>query len=85
MPCSAVIPTMSGVATPDPGLASFKRNIRFDDNVFIEEVVADAPFKDYSYAIKEIRTKASRPVIRDLNTMYAKNLMSSSRCAFPCY
>eukprot|EP00972_Heterocapsa_arctica_P046277 6826821-Heterocapsa_arctica.AAC.1 len=32
MPCNNIIPTVSGVATPDPGLTPFKRNIRFDDN-----------------------------------------------------
>eukprot|EP00972_Heterocapsa_arctica_P091143 13448784-Heterocapsa_arctica.AAC.1 len=77
-----MIPTVSEVATPDPGPAPFRRKPRFGDNVFIEEVVTNTPFKDYSYAIKKIRTKAPRPVIRDPNTMYAKDLMSRAVARF---
>eukprot|EP00972_Heterocapsa_arctica_P070545 10421343-Heterocapsa_arctica.AAC.1 len=82
MPCYAIIPTVSGVATPDPGLTPCKRKVRFDDNVSIEEVVTDTPFKDYSYAIKTMRTKAPRPVILDPNTMYARDLMSRAVARF---
>eukprot|EP00972_Heterocapsa_arctica_P114431 16442434-Heterocapsa_arctica.AAC.1 len=57
MPCSTMIPTVSEVATPDPGPAPFRRKPRFDDNVFIEEVVTNTPFKDYSYAIKNIKLR----------------------------
>eukprot|EP00972_Heterocapsa_arctica_P060589 8937825-Heterocapsa_arctica.AAC.1 len=73
---------MSGAAMPDPGLAPFKRKICFNDTVFIEEVVTNTPFKDYSHAIKKIRTKTPRPVIRDPNTMYAKDLMSRAVARF---
>eukprot|EP00972_Heterocapsa_arctica_P078767 11614798-Heterocapsa_arctica.AAC.1 len=60
---------MSGAAMPDPGLAPFKRKVRFNDN-------------DYSYALKKIRAKAPRPVVRDPNPMYAKDLMSQAVARF---
>eukprot|EP00972_Heterocapsa_arctica_P063696 9399565-Heterocapsa_arctica.AAC.1 len=71
MPCSTITPTKS-----------YKRKIRFDDIVFIDEVVIDTPLVDYRYASKEIRKRAPRPVIRDPNTMYAKDLMSQAVARF---
>eukprot|EP00972_Heterocapsa_arctica_P018322 2705616-Heterocapsa_arctica.AAC.1 len=75
MPCNVVINMLAGTS-------SLRRKPRFDDNVFIEEVVVDILFKAYSYAIKKIRTKALRPVIRDPNTMYARDLMSRAVARF---
>eukprot|EP00972_Heterocapsa_arctica_P022121 3254970-Heterocapsa_arctica.AAC.1 len=39
----------------------FRRKPRFDDNVFIEEVVVDTIVKDYRYAISRERKKPLRP------------------------
>eukprot|EP00972_Heterocapsa_arctica_P052913 7788741-Heterocapsa_arctica.AAC.1 len=77
MPCNTIVPVIPKVATLDPGPVPFRRKPRFDGNVFIE-VVVDTPFQDYRYAISKVRTKPLRPVQREPNTMYAKDLISQA-------
>eukprot|EP00972_Heterocapsa_arctica_P062978 9290690-Heterocapsa_arctica.AAC.1 len=82
MPCNNIIPVIPKVATLDPGPVPFRRKPRFDESVFIEEVVVDTPFQDYRYAISRIRKKPLRPVTRDPNTMYAKDIISLAVARF---
>eukprot|EP00972_Heterocapsa_arctica_P005673 837394-Heterocapsa_arctica.AAC.1 len=73
MPCSPVAPVR---------LSPVKRTIRFDDNVFIEEVPNDTPFKDYRYARDKIRTKSLKPVVRNPNKIHLRDLMSHAVARF---
>eukprot|EP00972_Heterocapsa_arctica_P079293 11688501-Heterocapsa_arctica.AAC.1 len=58
MPCPSV-----GLRSPD----KVKRTIRFVDILpeDIEEVVVATPFKDYIYAIQEIKTVSPKPIVRN--------------------
>eukprot|EP00972_Heterocapsa_arctica_P091340 13476657-Heterocapsa_arctica.AAC.1 len=73
MPCGPVGPRRS---------SSVKRIIRFDDDVLIEQVPTDTPFKDYRYARDQIRTYLPKPVVRNPNGINLKDLMSHAVARF---
>eukprot|EP00972_Heterocapsa_arctica_P008882 1303505-Heterocapsa_arctica.AAC.1 len=73
-------PAIKGVVREDKDLPldpePLRRKPRFDDHIFIEEVVVDVMFGHYKYAISRVRKKPLRPVIRDASTMYTRDLIS---------
>eukprot|EP00972_Heterocapsa_arctica_P001732 247082-Heterocapsa_arctica.AAC.1 len=76
MPCNITPPDIPKVGTLDPAPVPSRRKPRFDDNVFIEEVVVENICQDYRYAISRVRKRALRPVCRDPNTMHTRDLIS---------
>eukprot|EP00972_Heterocapsa_arctica_P083853 12356699-Heterocapsa_arctica.AAC.1 len=78
-PCQTIIPEVKALEEdPEP----FRRKPRFDDNVFIEETIVDFMVDDYRYAISRVRKRPLRPVTRDPNTMYTRDLISVAVARF---
>jgi hypothetical protein len=59
-----------------PDLEPLRRKPRFDDNIFVEEVVVDNIHENYIYAVSRVRKRPVRPVSRDPYTMYTRDLIS---------